>query len=265
MGTLNTFKTDLYHLHGYVQNTLISHPKQAIIGALREFFAQDSYYHYVRDQWGFPKVEDQTNLTSNAGMEDDLTTRIYIGEQYRDGPIFYPSITVKHGGARSVPISMNRERDSVQYQAIKYIDGYGHEKEVNTPAYFINAGAWEGNIIVDITARAIRSRDELTELVSLQFVDYHHQQLQNAGIAIKSTNVGSPSESEDRNSKLFKCSVTFDIRTEWRRLTPVGNIIDMINFAVEFRNISDINTSQETAPNLKINTSIDLINAFQNL
>jgi len=49
MATINTFKTDLYNLYNYSQNTAIVHPKEILIETLREVFSEDSYYHYVKN------------------------------------------------------------------------------------------------------------------------------------------------------------------------------------------------------------------------
>jgi hypothetical protein len=38
--------TDLYSIYNTVQNTMIRYPKELIIGTLKEYFAQDSRYHY---------------------------------------------------------------------------------------------------------------------------------------------------------------------------------------------------------------------------
>ena len=121
MGTANTFKTDLYALHNYVQNTMLIHPKELMIEMLREFFSRDSYYHYVRDAWGFPLTPDHTDLSGDAGLNDDVTTRLYIGEAYRYDINYYPAILVRTGGSKYVPISMGREKGSVQYTTTRFI------------------------------------------------------------------------------------------------------------------------------------------------
>jgi len=65
MGTANSFKSDLYAIYHYVQQTMLVHPKEVLIQTLRDLFSQDSYYHYVRDEWGFPKVTDHTDISDN--------------------------------------------------------------------------------------------------------------------------------------------------------------------------------------------------------
>ena len=57
--TGNFFKSDLYKIHDVVQNTMIVFPKEIIIATLRDFFSEDSYYGYRRDNFGFPQTPDQ--------------------------------------------------------------------------------------------------------------------------------------------------------------------------------------------------------------
>jgi len=265
MGTGNLVKTDLYSLYDYVQNANIVVPKELFIETLRNFFAEDSYYHYVKDEFGFPKVTDHTNLPKSAGVEDDTTTRLYIGEMYRYDVIYYPSLLVRHTGSHSVPVSMSRNKDIVQWEATRYIDGYGHETIIRTPAYFIQAGAWEGSLAVDIKTRSMRSRDELADLISVHFVDTAFEDLYKAGVIIKSGSpkVGSPSEEDDRNDKLFTVTVDFEIRTEWRRHIPIHDVVDAINICVEIGNLS--HEPELIAPNIAITTSVDVIEAYSNL
>jgi len=262
MATAHSYKTDLYQIFDYVQNTQIVHPKEIFIETLRKFFEEDSYYHYSRDQWGFPNTPDHTDLPLGAGLHDDATTRLYIGEYYRYDVRYYPALLVRHGGSKSVPISMGREKGSVQWRSIRYIDGYGNETILSTPSHYIQAGAWEGSVIVDIESRSLRARDELAEIVSLFFVDAAYESLYKAGVVIKSgsPSVGPPSEEDDRNDKLFKKSITFEIRSEWRRHLPIDNVVDAINICTDIGDIRQ--TPPRIAPNMRIITEIDLVNAF---
>lgn len=262
MGTGNITKTDLYQLNNYVQNTLVTYTKDIFVETLREFFSDDSYYRYQRDEWGFPKTPDHTDLPPNAGLYDNTTTRLFIGEAYRYDVIEYPALLVRNAGFRSVPISMNREKESVQWQNTVFVDGYGNQKIMKTPVYIINAGAWEGAVTVDIESRSPRARDELVDLVSILFVNERFEELKKAGVVVKSgsPNIGSPSEGDDRNDKLFKQTINFEVRTEWRKQIPVDNIIEVINFCVDIGNLS--RNPPALAPNLSINTTIQLVEAI---
>lgn len=263
MGSGNTVKTDLYALFGYVQNSMITYPKELFIEVLREFFSQESYYHFQRDAFGHPKTPNQTDLRSNSGLHDDVSTRIFIGEPFRTNVIYYPALLIRNAGSKYVPISMSRDKGSLQWQTTVFIDGYGNEKTFSSPSHLIQAGAWEGQITIDIETRSPRSRDELIDIVSLAFVDARFDEMKDSGVLIKGVTVNSPSESDDRNDKLFRQTISFDIRSEWRRHIPVDSVLDAINICVEFGNL-DVNPP-DLAPNLKISTTLELIQNLQEL
>jgi hypothetical protein len=265
MGTGNNVKTDLYGLYNYVQNTMISYPKELFIETLREFFSADSYYAYHRDEWGFPKTPDHTDLPSHSGLSDNVTTRLFIGEAYRYDVIYYPALIIRNAGSRSVPLSMSRDKGSLQWQDILFVDGYGNEKIFQIPSYFVQSGAWEGSVTVDIETRSPRARDELADLVSLVFVDTRFEDMKNSGVVIKSGSptAGSPSETDDRNDKLFKQTITFEIRSEWRRHIPVNNVVEVINVCADVGNLA--HNPPAFSPNLKISTTVELLNNLQEL
>jgi len=256
--------TDLYAIHNVVQNSMLRYSKDIIIATLKEFFADDSYYHYVRDEWGFAKTPDHTDLDPNAGLHDDATTRLWCGEMARYDGIFYPALVVRGGAFRYVPISMSRNRGVVINTATKFVDGYGNEKIFSTPSHLLLSGAWEGSITIDVLTRGLRDRDDLVELVQLLFVDIRWDEMYKAGVSIKpNVSVGAPSEGEDRNDKLFKQTINLDIRTEWSREIPVDNILDIINICVDIGNLQT--TPPTIAPNLSIVTSLELLDALQGL
>jgi hypothetical protein len=240
---------------------MLVYPKEMIIMGLRDYFSKDSYYHYSKDQWGFPNTTDHTDLVPGADIpnpNDDsiLSTRLYIGENYRFEGIYYPAILVKSGGMKYVPISINREKGSVKYEDIVYDDGYGHFKTVKRPKSFVTAGVWEGSIIIDIITRSLRSRDDLAELCGMFFAEISHETYYDIGIIIKPPQIGAPSETDDRSDKLYRLSMTLDIRTEWRREIPVGNLIDAIFFTVNFQDLFLPNSP--VANNLAINSDVSI-------
>jgi hypothetical protein len=159
-----------------------------------------------------------------------------------------------------VPISINREQGSVQYEDVMFEDGYGNQTVVSRPKSFITAGAWEGSIIIDVLTRSLRSRDDLIELIAMCFTEIYFDSLYDVGIIVKPLSISSPTESDDRNEKLFRQSITLDIRTEWRREIPVENLIDAIMFSVEFAYLDKPN--YPVAANLTINTEVNIEDAF---
>lgn len=258
MSTNNLFKSDLPFIHNVVQNAMLVYPKEIIIATLKDYFSKDTYYHYAKDQFGFAKTVDQTDLPLGSGLNDDITTRIYIGEKYRQDGIFYPGIFINHGGGRSVPISLNREDSTVDWEIITYEDGYGNTTFFKRPKNFVFAGAWEGSIIIEVMTRSLRSRDDLISEVMMCFTDITVKSLEKAGVAIKQNpSWSAPNEQDDRNDKLFRQTITLEIRTEWRREIPISNIVEVINFSIEFGSLSPPNAP--IAANLTINSNVTLL------
>jgi hypothetical protein len=265
MTSNNIFKSDLYKIHNIVQSSAALYPKELIIATLRNYFADDTYYGFRKDKFGFPETPDLTNTPQNAGnaVNDSSTTRLFIGESYRFDVIYYPAITVRHGGSTYAPISFNREATSIQWDFLTFVDGYGNVKKFRTPNSFIFAGAWEGSINIDIKARDLRSRDDLVDLVMMLFTDVAFEDMRKAGVIVKGTSLGAPNQEQDRSDWLFTQSITLQIRSEWRRKIPVSNIVDIINTSIQFARTDP--TPGPVAANLTINTSQNLSDILKNL
>jgi hypothetical protein len=261
MTSAHFYKSDLNKIHNIVQNTMNLHSKELVLFSLRDYFSQDTFYRYVTDHFGYPKVGDVTDLPLDAGMVDDSTTRLCIQEAFKMEADFFPAIIVRSGGFNSVPISFNRETSAVQWDSLIFQDGYGNIKTFKHPKYFIFAGAWEGTINVDILARDMRSRDDLVDLVSIRFVDIAFNELVKEGLIVTGVSTSGPSETDDRNHKIFKDTVSLKVRTEWRRLIPVGNIVEVINTAIEFGQLPD----GVVAANLTIHTEQTLLEVLSSL
>lgn len=263
MATGSIERTDLYRIWNTVQNTQLSFPRDLIIDVLRDEFSRDSYYRFVADPYGYPLAPDHTDMPLEAGIQDDITTRLWIGAPYHFDVIFYPAILVRTGGSSSTPLSFNRNRETIKYEPTVVLDGYGNKGIFSTPTHYVFAGAWEGNILVDIFTRDILTRDNLVSLCNLLFTDIRFEQIQRAGVVIKKSSASSPTESEDRQDKLYKQTITLDIRTEWRREIPVETVADAVSICVDFGRTD--NDPPVIAPNLTVNTSIELIDEINQL
>lgn len=264
-GTGNLDRHDLYQIHHVVQNNFLSYPKELVIGILREEFSKDSYYHYAADPYGFPNIPDHTDLPREAGYFDDTTSRIFIGEAFRFNAIFYPAVLVRMTSAKYVPISMNQNKDVIEYEKQLVIDGYGNVKQFFTPRYIDLAGAWEGTITIDIFARDIMTRDDLCSFIMLLFASIRFETMRKAGVLVKAgqPSLGGMSESEDRQQeKLYKASISIEVRSEWRRLVPVDSVVDRINMCVDF---GVVGQSGSENPNLQIRTEVDLLDQIDDL
>ena len=253
---------------------MIVYPKEVIIDTLRDYYSRDDYYHFSKDQWGFPNTVDMTDIPLGADLpygpganpalnpNPILPTRLFIGENYRYDGIYYPAILVKSGGTRYVPISINREKTTVHYKEMIYGDGYGNETLIRRPESFITAGIWEGSIIIDILTRSLCSRDDLAETMAMFFTEIAFEDLKDVGVIVKPLSISSTSETNDRNDKLFKQTITLDIRTEWRREIPVGDTIDAILFTVYFQDL--LRPNSPIAANLTINSEVELTESILN-
>ena len=115
---------------------------------------------------------------------------------------------------------------------------------------------WEGSIIIDIMTRSLRSRDDLVELVAMCFTEVTFDTFVDIGLVIKPLSYSGTSETDDRNDKLFRQSITLDIRTEWRREIPISTLIDAIFFTATIEDLS--RPEAPVSPNLTINTEITL-------
>lgn len=271
-GSSNAFRSDLYSIYNIVQASMIVYPKEVIIATLRNFFSEDSFYHFSKDNFGFPNTTDHTGLPLGADLpygpgavphfnnHPVLPTRLFIGENYRNDSIFYPAILVKNGGTKYVPISINRNQETIKYEKLLMFDGYGNKTIVNKPVALVTAGAWEGTIIIDVVTRSLRSRDDLIELVGMCLTEVQFETLHQIGVIVKPISVGSPSETNDRNDKLFKQSMTLEIRTEWRREVKIENCIDAILFTVYIASPSGV-----IDPNLTIVSDLNIIDMLANM
>lgn len=252
MATNSIFKSDLNKLYGLIQSSMIVYPKEIIIQHLRDFFSKDSLYHYVKDEWGFGKKVDQTDLPLGAGMFDNLTTRIHISESHPHDGIFYPFVMVRHSSAKYVPISINRDAGKYETEDRIFEDGYGNRTIFKNPTKFVFEGVFEGSLSIEIAARSPRTRDDVAELISMYLTDIGFDQLYHAGLVIKPVSIGAPSETQDRNEYVYKVPINIDYRMEWRREIPIGNIVEAILFSITFQNLDDPNSVP--AQNLTINT-----------
>lgn len=245
------YNTELYELYNVVQNTMIRYPKELIVSSLRDFFSRDSKYHFVKDEWGYPKTPNLTDVVPDAGLYDELTTRVFIGEHHRYDTVFYPSILVKAGSFRYVPISLNRNQYYVETKNVEYTDGV-ETRFVAIPDKYVLAGAWEGSLNIDVVSRAVQEMDDITELIMIYLNDLNWNNLYRAGVAIKpDISVSAPSETNDRTDKLHKVTITVNVRCEWRREIPISNLVESISFCVEMGNLN----TEVMAPNLEIHTT----------
>jgi len=254
--TASFFPSDLYSIHRVIQNTQIIHAKELIVSELREYFAADSKYHYVRDEYGMPKVADHTDLPPESGLEDEEMTRIWIGQENKQTIRFLPSVMVKHGGSTYKPISFNQDRDSVQYDARIFVDGYGRQQIIRVPVCFLFVGAWDSNFDIDVEAEAPQDRSTIVEAISIFMQNIALYPMLNAGLFIKNTRVSGESSEDFGNDKIFKQTISLECRGEYRRIIPIDSLVDVITVCADFADLSQ--ADPVIAENLNINFTLDL-------
>ena len=179
--------------------------------------------------------------------------RIFIGEAFRHDVIYYPAVLVKQGSSKYVPISFNRNKETIQYCATKFVDGYGNETVTTTPYAFTLNGAWEGSFEIEIIARDILARDDISSILSLMFTDIRFEELLKAGVLIKDTSVSFSEDLDRKKERIYRAKIVLDIRSEWKREIPIGNIVDIINMCIDFGKVD----TGVFAPNLTINTTVE--------
>jgi len=260
VGSGGFFSSDLYSAYNVVQNTMILFPKSLLISALREFFAKDTKYHYVSDEWGFPKTPDHTDLDPHAGYNDDATTRIYIGQENRFDVPYYPAVLVKHSGARYFPISINQEQDCVEYGYRLFIDGYGNKHSLKIPINFIYAGAWDLNFDIEVLAEGPQDRSTIVENIAMHLQSNIRNELTFAGLFIKGTSVSAETQELYQNDNIYKQTISLECRGEYRRLIPVENIIEVITACIEVGHTTEDVWMPD--PNLTIIFNLDLTNTI---
>ena len=254
MATGNFFNSDLFRINNVIRNIQIIFPKELLLSALREYFAKDSKFHYVKDAWGYPNTPDHTDLAADAGTNDDITTRIYIGQESRMDIPFYPAVLVKNTKSTFIPISFNEEKECIQYDYRLFIDENGKAYNIQVPVGFIFAGAYDLGFSIEVLAEGPQDRATIIEAISILFQSLVRDQLMKAGLFIKA--ISSDGESSDvyQNDLIYKQSISLDCRGEYRRLVPIENIIEVINVCIEFGDIKNNNPD----PNLQINFTYDL-------
>ncbi|KKN13223.1 hypothetical protein LCGC14_1008530 [marine sediment metagenome] len=245
--------TDIFNLENVVSDIGMVAGKNILIDSLRNIFAQDREYKYVSDIFGFPKTPTHLNLDPVAGLDDDETTRIFIGSTYRYDIKFNPSIIVKHTGSRYVPISFNQNLLGIINRKEIITDGYGNSSTIYTPAYHTLMGAWDQTFEVKIVAENEIDREEIADIVQVSLMGTRRMDLQQAGLFIKTMSTSGETEEKYSNDYLYMVSISLDTRSEWKVHIPISDIIERIGVCLTFNTIGGA-----VADGLTINEQITL-------
>lgn len=247
--SLHRVNSDIFNQEHVIQTVGVMAGKNILIDLLRDVFRTDREYQYVDDVFGFPKTPSNLGLDADAGIEDEETTRIFIGSTYRYDVKFFPAITVKNTGTRYVPISFNQDWLGVMYRKEVLMDGYGNNTITTTPAYNTLVGAWDQTFEVKITAESEVDREEITDIVQTVLIGSRRLELQDAGLFIKNLNTSGESEEPYGNNYLYSTSITLETRSEWKIHIPISNVVERIGLCVTFGNIDNEEFSDSLAIN----------------
>jgi len=224
--------SDLFHLANFVQQTCVSQGKNLIIDALRAYFKKDVFYRYETDAFGFPLTPNLTDLPPD--IEEQRTTRMFIGDVFRYDIRYLPSITVRHSSAKYYPISMNQNVYNTKYRVDLVLDGYGNQSYIRTPTHHTVAGAWDQSFEIIIASESTSDREELSDIVSSFIIGVARQELYEAGLFIKSVSLSSEKEEEFGNEKIYIQSLSVEAFSEWRREIPVSDLMEVISFCFNY-------------------------------
>ena len=260
MATGGFFSSNLYSLHNVVQNTQILYPKELIISTLREYFAKDTKYHYVSDEFGFPKIIDHTDLNPNAGYNDDLATRIYIGNEAKFDAKFYPAVLVKNTKSNHVPISFNQDDGTIEYSNLLFTDSYT-STYIKVPTNFITVFSWDLCFDLDILTEGPQDRATIVEAICVLLQSIARMDLTRAGLFIKNVSVGGESFELYQNDNIFKQTISLECRGDFRRVIPIDSIVEAINLCIEIGHFTESDVFLPD-PNLQINSDLDLTNTI---
>lgn len=226
--------SDIYQLDNITRNVGIVHGRNLLIDTLREIFARDREYHYVSDIFGYPKTPSQTGLEPDAGMQDDLTTRIFIGATYRYEQSFLPAITVRQTSSSYKPVSFNQNKWVIEYGMQRTEDGYGNVDFLRVPSKWISAGAWDQTFEIKVTSNSQEDTSHIADIVMVSLQDTYRRILERSGLFIKQISAsGESAEQVNENDPVFSISITANTYSEWRREIPISNLLERIQLCFE--------------------------------
>ena len=237
--------SDLFDLSHFVQQTSVAHSKNLIIDELREYFKHDVIYKFREDGFGFPLTPDHTDLPPD--IQEERSTRIYIGDIFRYDKRYWPSVTVRYSSGRTYHVSFNQNK-TTKYRLDLVLDSYGERSYLRVPTHEVYAGAWDQSFEIIIAAQDIPNREELTDLISSFFISQIRQEIYESGLFIKNVSLGAEREEDWGNEKVYLQSITLDTFTEWRKEVPLNsnNLVEAINFCFEYENtVVKTQTSQD--------------------
>jgi hypothetical protein len=223
--------SDLFNLSDFVKQVAVSQGKNLIIDALREYFRQDTLYKFSTDAFGFPLTPDLTEM--DPSIQNERTTRIFIGDSFRLDKRFYPSVVVKYSSGRYKPISFNQNY-TINHRVDLVTDGYGNNSFIKTPISTVVTGAWEQSFEIQIATESVPDREEITDIIASFFIGKVRQEIYEAGLFIKSVSISSEREEKWANDNVYIQTITLETYSEWRREIPIDDLLETISFCFKY-------------------------------
>ena len=218
-----------YYFDNYIiQNSLIKHPKNLLIDALRNRFSLDSVYTYRQDEYGFPLTPDN----SGQSYDTDFSTKILISDAYRYEVKFFPAIVVKITSGNYKPISFN-QNGTIKYRTDIVEDLYGGRIRKSVPTHKVYAGAWEVGAEVMILTDSHTELIELVDMTAMMLQYSEWQELRANGLLIKTLSVGGENAEQYINDYIYSQSITLSCRSEWRVEIPLQNLVEKVVMNIE--------------------------------
>lgn len=243
MATSHRVYSDLFHMSDFITQTAVSQGKNLLIDALREYFRQDTFYRFSTDAFGFPLVVDMTDLPPD--IQEERTTRIFIGDIFRYDKRYWPAIVVRYSSGRTYHVSFNQNH-TTRYRLDLVLDGYGGRSYIRVPTHHVVAGAWEQSFEVLIAAESVPDREELTDIVSSFLIGKARQELYEAGLFVRNVSLGGEREDDWGNDKVYIQSITVETFSEWRREVPIDSLVETINFCFKYGLLGTDSPSTDT-------------------
>jgi hypothetical protein len=226
--------SDIFNLDNVIQNTGLQVGRNMLIDILREIFARDTEWRYRKDIFGYPKTPSLLGLEETAGLDDDESTRIFIGSTYRYDIAYLPAITIRPTNIAYKPVSFNQNQGSVSYGRQLVTDGYGVETFVKVPLAFVNAGAWDQTFEVKISSYSPEDTFAITDAVLQSLQGTFRNNLQDNGLFIKRiSGGGETTENINQNDPIFHSTLSVETYSNWRREIPIANMVDRVLFCMD--------------------------------
>ena len=226
--------SDIFNLENVVQQTGIVQSKNLLIDTLRDIFRDDREYKYVDDVFGFPKTPSHLGLDLDAGLDEEETTRVFIGSTFRYDVKFNPSVIIKSTGSKYKPISFNQDAGVIVYSKELIMDGYGNRSVINTPTATTLVGAWDQTFEIKVVAESEADREELTDIIMVSLMSTRRKGLEIAGLFIKSMSTAGEQEEPYANDFIYMSSITIDTRSEFKVHIPISNVCERIALCLTF-------------------------------